>query len=313
MRLSLLLILSLLIVSTGLAAVSYKPDLRSEYFIFYQAEGSRQDFSELASGLSASIDQVQTSLGIYSSEPVEIFVVPDEAHYHLLSRGKDTIVEFSDAFYSSWEKRIYIRNWGQINQDYAKVLLHEYLHWYLDSVFKRAPLWFHEGMATYYAGQMGYERYLEFIRARFWGKDTNLFRLGYSYPEDRADWQQYYLSSYFALQLMKDKRAQNWQQFWNLTAANWRRGKATDFIPAFGQAYQTTLWDFANDFSAYSRRLAWQYLIIGVNSLVLALLPLVLLLGWFKRSKLRAALPDLPIPEDEDLPPETDPEQPEDR
>lgn len=305
-----LIILILLIAATGLSAVSYRESQRSDYTIFYQAVGSNLDFSTISANLNLSIDKLQTELGIYSSEPVEIFVIPDAANYHLLSRGRETIVEFSDAFYSSREKRIYVRNRGQITDDYGKVLMHEYIHWYLDNVFQRAPLWFHEGMATYYAGQMGYDRYLEFIRARFWGKDTDLFRLGYSYPEDQSDWQQYYLSSYFALQLMKDKKTENWQQFWNLTAANWRKGKSTDFIPTFGRAYQTTLWDFANDYSRYSRRLAYQYIIIGINSLVLALLPITLLLGWFKRRKRRAALPDLPIPVDEELPP--DPEQPED-
>ncbi|HRY84335.1 MAG TPA: hypothetical protein P5533_06850 [Candidatus Cloacimonadota bacterium] len=305
-----LIILVLITLCTGLSAVSYQENQRSEYTIFYTAQDSRLDFSAISAQLRVNIDQLQTGLGIYSSEPVEIFVIPDAANYHLLSRGRENIVEFSDAFYSSLEKRIYIRNRGQINEDYGKVLMHEYIHWYLDNIFERSPLWFHEGMATYYAGQMGYDRYLEFIRARFWGKDTDLFRLGYSYPEDQSDWQQYYLSAYFALQLMKDKKAENWQHFWTLTASNWRKGKSTDFIPTFGQAYQTTLWDFANDYSRYSRRLAWQYLIIGINSLLLALLPIILLWGWFKRRRLRAALPDLPIPVDEELPP--DPEQPED-
>ena len=304
MRSTSLLILIMLLFSTGLTAVSYRESLRNDYTVFHQAQESTLDFTLISANLHQSIDKLQIELGIYTSEAVEIFVVPDEANYQLLSRGRDTIVEFSDAFYSSFEKRIYIRNRGQINEDYGKILMHEYIHWYLDTIFERAPLWFHEGMATYYAGQMGYERYMEFIRARFWGKDTDIFRLGFSYPEDQADWQQYYLSSYFALQLMRDKRADEWKQFWNHTAFNWRKGIKTDYITTFGRAYHTTLWDFANDYSHYSKRLAYQYLIVGINSLIFALLPLILLLGYFIRRKRRASLPDLPIPVDEEMPEE---------
>ncbi|HNX36890.1 MAG TPA: hypothetical protein PKI15_00900 [Candidatus Cloacimonadota bacterium] len=297
-----LILLVLILLITSLSATVYKASLVNDYAVFYTSVNSSSDLNQLAAYFSDYVDKLQMELGIYTDGRVPIYVVPDKQTYHLLSRGKDEIVEFSDAFYSSTDKMIYIRSYDQITESYQKVLIHEYIHWYLDQILTDAPLWFHEGMATYYAGQMGYERYLEFMRNRFWGKDTDIFLQGYAYPEAQTDWSQYYLSSYFALQLMRDKKPEEWKEFWNLVSINWHRGYETNFVEAFNRAYLTTLWDFSNEYSRYSKRLAYQYLAVAVNALLLSLLPFVLLLAYYKRRKRRALLPDLPIPEDDPEP-----------
>lgn len=297
-----LLILAMLLLVASLPAITFKASLMNDYAVFYSDSRTNQDLTQLASFFTDAVDKLQMELGIYTEGRVPIYVIPDANTYHLLSRGKEEIVEFSDAFYSTKDKVIYIRSRDQISELYQKVLVHEYIHWYLDQVLVDAPLWFHEGMATYYAGQMGYERYLEFIRARFWGIRTDIFLQAYSYPKAREEWSQYYLSSYFALQFMRDKKPEHWKIFWDKVSANWHRQEQTEFMDAFKSAYLTTLWDFSKDYDRYSKRLALQYIAVAVNSILIALLPFVLLIAHYRRRRRRNLLPDLPIPEDEEEP-----------
>lgn len=268
---------------------------------------SRRDYTLILDELHSRADALQRELGIYTTRSAQIYIIDDPDLYKALSLGKNSIVEFSDAFYSSAEERIYIRSREQISGSYHQVIYHEYLHWLLDQLFESAPLWFHEGMATYYSGQLGYDRYLSFIRASFWGESSDLFLLSFSYPEDQQDWDNYYLSSYFALKWMRDKNPQSWKRFWDHTAGYWRRGYRTDFISAFRVVYGQSLWSFNQTFRAYTRSLATQYLVIGINSLILAMLPAILIIAYRIRRKRRLALPDLPIPED-DLPEEDEAE-----
>jgi len=262
---------------------------------------SRRDYTLILDELHSRADALQRELGIYTTRSAQIYIIDDPDLYKGLSLGKNSIVEFSDAFYSSAEERIYIRSREQISGSYHQVIFHEYMHWLLDQLFESAPLWFHEGMATYYSGQLGYDRYLSFIRASFWGKSSDLFLLSFNYPKEQQDWDNYYLSSYFALKWMRDKNPESWKRFWDHTAGYWRRGYRTDFISAFRIVYGQSLWSFNQTFRAYTRSLATQYLVIAINSLILAMLPAVLIIAYRIRRKRRLALPDLPLDQDDDL------------
>lgn len=302
MSLRRLLLIVMLLFAASMSGITFKASLMNDYAVFYTDSRTNQDLTQLATYFTASVDKLQMELGIYTEGRVPIYVIPDANTYHLLSLGKEEIVEFSDAFYSTKDKVIYIRSRDQISELYQKVLVHEYIHWYLDQVLADAPLWFHEGMATYYAGQMGYERYLEFIRARFWGIKTDIFLQAYSYPKAREEWSQYYLSSYFALQFMRDKKPQQWKLFWDEVSANWHKQEQTDFMDSFKSAYLTTLWDFSREYDRYSKKLAFQYIAVAINSVLIALLPFALLFAHHIRRKRRNQLPDLPIPEDDPEP-----------
>lgn len=300
--LTFLLLLAVMLPLAAETELRFKHRGSSDYAEFYSTESAFQS-SNLAGQLDERIFALQADLGIYTSRKVEIFVLNSAAEYQALSRGKDKIVEFSDAFYSSREERIYIRSKQEIQESYLQILQHEYTHWYLDQIFDSAPLWFHEGMATYYAGQLGYERYLHFLQSSFWGNPGELL-LSSSYPKEQKDWQSFYLSSYFAVKWMKEKNQSSWQNFWDRTAQNWRRGYQTDFRPSFRLAYGMELWQFHAVFGKYIKRLSFQYLIVAINAIILALMPIVLILAARRRKKKRALLPDLPLPVEPDLPEE---------
>ena len=60
--------------------------------------------------------------GVYLDSRADIYVVPDEQSYELLTQGKGRIVEFSSAFYSSLDHRIYIRSADQILSNYLSLI-----------------------------------------------------------------------------------------------------------------------------------------------------------------------------------------------
>ncbi len=291
--------LLLFLLCTGALAAEYQVAAFTDNFVVHTADGTFAGQDKFLASLNDRIDALQMSTGVYLDIRAEIYVVASRAEYQKLAQGKNSIVEFSDAFYSSREKRIYIRSADQIWENYGGVIVHEYVHWFLEEILMGAPLWFHEGMATMQGGQLGMDRYLYYVRERFWGNKMDLFQLAYDYPEQRKDWEMYYLSSYFAVKYMQDKDASSWRNFWGYVAANYRQGQKTRFTAALAGAYQTTLYDFNTDFAAASKKQAYIYLIIGINSILFSLLPIVVVIAMLKRRKKMRELPDLELPEDE--------------
>jgi hypothetical protein len=290
-----------------LAMLFISPKLHSTYTLQHKTDNLAIYSETPVSGnlisslnnLDTRIDALQMSLGIYIDKAAPIYLVKDHKSYQSLALGKAKIVEFSEAFYSGNEGRIYIRPAGEIKESFSKILLHEYIHWYLESIFEHTPLWFHEGMATQYSGQMGFERYIYFLQESFFGRSSDLFRMSYNYPEEQEDWQIFYLSSSMAVRYMSENREKEWSYFWELVARQKRSGEKAVFSECFSIAYRSSLYDFHLQFAAYVKRLRFQYLFWGFNSLLAILLPLVLVLAHYRKRKRMALLPDLPEPVDE--------------
>ncbi|MCB5253573.1 MAG: hypothetical protein RBR69_07135 [Candidatus Cloacimonadaceae bacterium] len=281
--------------------MGYQKLHESPYHELYSKRSASASDLALSSSLSHKIADLQITLGIYPKAKVKIYIVHGEENYQKLSLGKAEIVEFSDAFYSGNERVIYIRSQDQIYENYLKILLHEYIHWYLEELFTSAPLWFHEGMATYFSGQMGYDRYLLYLKESLINPKSDLFRIGYFYPEDRADWPRFYLSSAMAVRYMQDKHPDQWQRFWDIVAAYHHKGQKVRFNEAFAAGYHSTLWDFHQDFERYSKRQGYLYLIVAANSLIFAFLAALMPFAAQKRKRRLQNLPDLPdIPEPEE-------------
>ena len=277
-----------------LACAEYSTAFSTRYFHVHTADGRDPGLKGMFTSLDEMVDDLQMDTGVYVDSGPEVFVVPNSSAYNALSQGKSKIVEFSEAFYSSSEGRIYIRSEEQMHSNFKKVILHEYIHWYLEQVFELTPLWFHEGMAMLYANQLGFDSYLMYIRERFWGNKGDLFVMAYRYPEEQKDWQHYYLTSYFAIKYLKDDKEQGWKNLWAFASDYYRKGEKTHFVRAFNHSFGTSLFDFNEEFTRHSYRLAWQYLIIAINAFLFAMLPFVVIIIWFRKKKRQKMLPDLP-------------------
>ena len=291
-------ILLLCWLSVCMFATEYPLQFKTANLALYADKKPSPQIQQTLFALDSRIDELQMQLGVYLDELAPIYLMESEKTYNELALGKAQIVEFSDAFYDGKQQCIYLRPLTVQRSDYPGILLHEYLHWYLEKLFLRAPLWFHEGMAMHFSGQMGFDKYLIFLQQSFIGRSSDLFRLSSHYPENRDDWQIFYLSSSMAIRYMSDRHAESWKRFWELVAYAHRKGEKAEFSSYFALAYNTNLYDFHLGFSAWAHKLRWQYLIWGLNAMLALLLPLIVVLGYRNRQKRRAALPDLPEPED---------------
>ena len=279
---------------------SYPLQLKTNNLAIYASEPLSQPLTEMLGKLDDNIDAFQMELGVYLDALAPVYLIESDRSYQTLALGKAKIVEFSDAFYSGTEKRIYVKPLASIQENHRKILLHEYIHWYLEQIFTQTPLWFHEGMATHFSRQMGFEQYLFFLQESFLGKKSDLFRLSYNYPEKKEDWPLFYLSSTMAVSYLKEKKNEQWNNFWESVAQQQRKNQQTPFTEYFNRAFQTTFYNFHKEYAGYIKHLRYQYLFWSINALLALLLPVILIIAWRIRKKRLSALPDLPLPEDDE-------------
>ncbi len=279
---------------------TYSLQLRTGNLLVYAEAPVSDKLKESLAKLDERVDKMQMDLGLYTENQAALYLVKDHNSYQRLSLGKAKIVEFSEAFYSGKEGRIYIRPPLEIKESFTNTVMHEYIHWYLEEFFRDAPLWFHEGMATQYSGQMGFERYLYFLQQSFLGESSDLFRMSYRYPEKQEDWQIFYLSSSMAVRFMSEKKEQEWRRFWSIASDTKHRGEKALFRECFSMAYRNNAYDFHRQFAAYIKKLRYQYLFWGLNSLLAVSLPVVVIIGFHRRRKRMAAMPEYPEPVDEE-------------
>ncbi len=258
----------------------------------------------MARRLNRRADAVQMQLGVYPDGPLNITIVPDQKEYRKVTLGKGKLVESSQAFYSPRERVIYVSSPQRIEPaDYDQVLMHEYMHWFLDETLTGAPLWFHEGMAMLYSGQFGFHSYYEFTRYRFMGYRLSLPEMERSYPAERSRWNMFYLTSAFAVSHMRSGYKTGWEDFWSGVGANYGGGgqdRKTSFRAAFLAGYRMSPYSFSLQFDRTLRRYGWLFPLIGVNAVVFALLPFVIIAGWWRGRRRLKGLPDLPEPPGEE-------------
>jgi len=283
----------LLLIPWALNAQSYTLQFKTDNLAVYATQPLSPDIQATCRQADSKIDDLQMNLGIYVNRLAEVRVVTGRDSYHRLAMGKSKIIEFSDAFYSGKDQLIYIRNRYELADDFLHVLLHEYVHWYLDNIFTHSPLWFHEGVAVNSSGQMGFDGYLIFLQDSFLGKHSDLYRLSYSYPRNQSEWKLFYLSSAMAVNYMSQNHKQEWQRFWELVATKHRHHQKAVFSECFNMAYHLDLFDFHNQFNRHVRNLRLQYLIFSFNALLAMLLPLFLILAHRRKRKKMKLLPEL--------------------
>ncbi|MFO7660917.1 MAG: hypothetical protein R6V77_08385 [Candidatus Cloacimonadaceae bacterium] len=255
--------------------------------------------SIIVRSLSRRINAFQMKLGVYPVQPLLITILPNRQEYEFLTTGKGKIVESSLAFYSPREKKIYVRSPDQIAMEsYDGVLMHEYIHWFLDETLSSVPLWFHEGMAFYYSGQFGFPAYYSFTRYRFMGYKLSLTEMVYQYPRLKSYWNMFYLTSAFAINHLQSKHHDRWEDFWDNVSLVYNSSGASgpaksDFTRTFYASFRMSQFAFSNEFDKVLKRYGWQFPLIGINALIFSLLPIIILLAWLKHRRKLKAMPEL--------------------
>jgi hypothetical protein len=296
-RLRYVLLLFLLIGSASLSSVDWVKWRYGDIRV-WSASKDTAYANIIVKRLHQRINAFQMELGVYPISPLYIKILPNRMEYHLLTGGKGKIVESSEAFYSPHERVIYVRSPDQITlEKYDDVLMHEYIHWFLDETLENVPLWFHEGMAVYYSGQFGFQSYYNFSRYRFLGYRLSLNDMASGYPADKSYWEMFYLTSVFAIDNLRSKHNPEWQDFWNRAGFVYNRSvskivEKSDFIEIFNTAYRMSLFAFSMQYDKTLGRYGWQFPLVGINAIIFSLLPFVVVAAWLKGRRKLKRMPD---------------------
>lgn len=266
---------------------------------FYQVRGTNISFNCVGQDIKyaqfllrrvdARISNFQEGVGFYPDQVLQVVIAPDKSFYERIAKQLGPIGEQSQALFTSKHNIVYIRSPrdGTAFQGIENTILHEYIHFFVSSSYDDAPLWFHEGMAVYFSGQYNWEMGYTLAKSYLMGSELPLSKMD-SYPESRLEWSAFYAKSAMAVRYLSMQYKEQFTRFWQLS------DKHIPFSTAFYRAFFHTLNGFYVEADSAIKREMVGYMILVITGLVWALLPIVLIYGYYRRRP-------SPTPEDDDF------------
>jgi hypothetical protein len=242
-----------------------------------------QDMIEI---FSTNLDDFHRQLGQYPELPIMIIILSDEEEYYEYAQTSSEIIEFSRAFYSPRTGTIYLRdpreqqNFVQIN----RILLHEYIHHFVNHYWVNEPLWFTEGMAVYFSGDLNMDREINFVKNYILGNSLKLEQMKYNYPENMIEWESFYAKSGLAVKYLFKNNYREFLTFWEYGA------RGLNFESAFLHSFYMTPRDFSLLFEDYSKKHFTTEILLASTSLIWGILPLILMIGWIRKKIIAARI-----------------------
>jgi len=231
----------------------------------------------VATHLQPLIDDFQTKMGLYADFPLHIQIARNEAVYHALTANQG-VLEFSEAFYDGATQTVTIRHPGDLRhvERLGAILLHEYIHAYVNHYWRDAPLWFHEGMAVYFTEGVGFERAVQYAQATLLGRKLLLEQMN-AYPRSAADWDFFYAKSALTMQYLYTQRRAEFYRLWDLAP---RKGGRFDV--ALAASMGLTRQDLGAQVDRYLKTRARWEILLASSSVIWGGMPLLLLVGWLR-------------------------------
>lgn len=218
-------------------------------------------------------------MGAYLDEPINIKIAADKKEYETWTENGSAILEFSQAFYDRKSDTIHLRNpseWKNLSH-LRRLLLHEYIHHFVGHFWKNPPLWFNEGMAVYFSGDMGFERELNFARNYILGNSRTLNMMKYGYPRNQIEWESFYAKSGLAVKYIYLKKRVEFYRIWDLAKPD------HDFDSAFFKAFQMSTEEFSRQFENYAKTHFRVEILLASSGIIWSLLPLVLIVAVVRK------------------------------
>jgi len=250
-----------------------------ESLIFYYHQRDSQLMEKLLPMITADIDDFQRAIGFYPVIKGEIVIAPDREFYQEIVSGYSGVIEFSEAVYKSIDKRIYIRNPRDL-KDFSrlrKIILHEYIHLFLDIHFYNVPLWFHEGMAVFFSGDLSFDRELLYARDYLLGNSLTLNEMSRQYPTNRVRWESFYVKSALAVKYLYTRHLEEFYSLWDYADA------PANFYLSFFNAFNLTPRQFSTLLEEHLKRRFRIEILLAFSGIVWGILPFILLLAWLRK------------------------------
>jgi hypothetical protein len=271
---NLIIILFFLLVSSCLADSMQFDNIYLEY--------QRRDekiAARLGRRLSEDIGNFQKTIGHYPQLKTQIIIAADREEYKSFLHQTGGIQEFSQAIYRRSSNTIYIRNprdelrFESLN----RILLHEYIHSFVNYYFSNAPLWFHEGMAVYFSGDFGHNRELGLVRDYLFGNTKPLWEMREHYPANRLEWESFYSKSALAVRYLYQNKKDQFYRFWE-EAMPYRK-----FNAAFMRSFRYTQEDFSIMFEEYCKTHFRSEIILALSGMIWLVFPILFMIGYMRR------------------------------
>jgi len=262
----------------GIDDVSFETSSFGDIDIYHHHNDYRV-VQELGNHILHDIYDFQHKISFYPEVPVVLVVAPNQDYYDSLTAAYSGIIEFSEAFYSSKNRTIYIRNPRNL-RDFGKIrtiILHEYIHLFIDYHYHNVPLWFHEGMAVFFSNDLSFDRELLFAKEFLIGNTLPLSKMIEGYPPNHIQWNTFYTKSALAVKYLYSRHTEEFYDFWDLTE------QTSDFQFAFNNSFMMSLSMFSNTFDEYLERRFTIEILLSFTGFIWALLPLILLIAWIKK------------------------------
>ncbi len=282
-KISFLLILILCSIPTLSAeTLTHKTD---NIIVTYPSE-DKLIVQDMIETFSANVDEFHRKIGQYPEFQIKIVILNEENEYNKLSSSSSEIIEFSRAFYSRRDETIYLknprdqRNFVNLN----RILLHEYIHHFVNNFWSDTPLWFNEGMAVYFSGDLNMDREINFVKNYLLGNSLVLEQMKFHYPENRIEWESFYAKSGLAVKYLFKNNYKGFLALWE----NGARG--IPYENSFLRSFFMTTRDYSLLFEDYSKNHFTTEILLASSSMIWAVLPLILIIGWIRKKIIAARI-----------------------
>jgi len=206
-------------ISVTMKSIIFQHSLRtitSDNIIVAGKEDDQNITRKLVQVLQDDIDSFQKKIGKYPEFDLEIIISPDIDFYKQVTEGRGEIIEFSDAFFLMNKNMIFVKPLSRQNfRELSTILLHEYIHAFVNYYFQDAPLWFHEGMAIYFSKNDINRSGFIFIRDYLKGDLMKLEDMKIAYPESRTRWDYFYAVSAHAVKHLYQNNRESFYSLWD--------------------------------------------------------------------------------------------------
>ena len=231
--------------------------------------------------LSDRIVKFQFEIKSFPDIDIVINVAPDKATYNNWVRGKEKVFENSSAFTNLKTYEIFIKNPTQFydNRKFINVLLHEYIHIFVDYHFTDAPLWFHEGMANYFSEKQTLNQTFNYVRNNAFNKNYLLIKYAYRYPEQKANIEPYYFQATLIIKRTYEDKMKNFINLFYYAEEHSRFSDA--FLAAFGKSQEEFLRNFEKEMNNFFKT----HFYIGIMLLTWSLFPIFLIIAKIKQNR----------------------------
>ena len=230
--------------------------------------------------LAKAIVKFQFDVKSFPDIEVTINIAPDKATYREWTNDKEVVFENSNGFADLRNNQIYINNPRYLgdNKSLIRLLLHEYIHLFINYHWKDAPLWFHEGMAMYFTGSISINHIFRFTTNNALHSNYLLTKYAYEYPKNRAEIEPYYFQAALLIKKIVDDDKQRLYNLFEIST------QYSTFNSAFEVAFKENHEDFLTSFEDYTKAFLKINIYKGIILFTWLSFPIILIIAKFKKN-----------------------------